>query len=105
MSSGKPDAPPGKPSAAFDRWFDALPDNGEAPYILAWWAYQHALQTAAPETATERPEPASDAAVAAKAKEILADYDAGRRLQVEGDGWLVRFASAIVDRESKEASK
>lgn len=32
----------------------------------------------------------------AKAKEILADYEAGRPLQVKGDGWLVRFAASLV---------
>lgn len=30
-----------------------------------------------------------------KAREILADYAAGRPLQVRGDGWLVRFAAEI----------
>ncbi len=37
----------GKPDAAFDLWFDALPDNGEAPYMLAWRAYLHAREEAA----------------------------------------------------------
>lgn len=32
-----------------------------------------------------------------KAQEILADYDAGRPLQVNGHGWLVRFAAAIAE--------
>lgn len=34
-----------------------------------------------------------------KAREILADYDAGRPLQVKGHGWLVRFAAAIAEPE------
>lgn len=38
-----------------------------------------------------------------KAKEILADYDAGRPLQVEGDGWLVRFAAYIVHRSEHQS--
>lgn len=31
-----------------------------------------------------------------KAKQIVSDYDAGRTLQVKGDGWLIRFAAAWV---------
>lgn len=34
-----------------------------------------------------------------KAREILADYDAGRALQVNGDGWLVRMSGALVVKE------
>lgn len=38
-----------------------------------------------------------------KAKEILADYDAGRPIQVQGDGWLVRFAAFVLrDQGSSE---
>ncbi len=36
-------------------------------------------------------------AARAKAREILADYDAGRPLQVQGDGWLVRMSSALLE--------
>jgi hypothetical protein len=36
-----------------------------------------------------------------KAREVLADYQAGRPLQVTGDGWLVRFAVAIVKAEGR----
>jgi thioredoxin-like negative regulator of GroEL len=38
-----------KPSAEFDQWFDALPEDDEAPYILAWQAYLRGRQEAAAE--------------------------------------------------------
>jgi hypothetical protein len=34
--------------------------------------------------------------VLAKAREILTDYNAGKPLNVEGHGWLIRFAVAYV---------
>lgn len=37
----------------------------------------------------------TEAALREKALELLADYRAGRPLQVIGDGWLIRFAACI----------
>ena len=34
-----------------------------------------------------------------KAKEILKDYDAGRSLQVRGDGWLIRLCVAFIEQD------
>ena len=36
-----------------------------------------------------------------KAEEILADYDAGRSLQIKGDGWLVRMSAALLASETR----
>lgn len=41
------------------------------------------------------PEGERDADNFRKADEILRDYDAGKPLDVKGDGWLVRFAAHL----------
>lgn len=41
---------------------------------------------------------------ARKADEVLVGYAAGRPLQVDGDGWLVRFAAHIAGGSDKDAA-
>lgn len=79
-----------------DNWVDA-----------AFWAWEQEQEdyrwVAVIETNTESvDEHAQDVADEnlVKAREILADYNAGRRLDVIGDGWLIRFAAQIVGDRS-----
>lgn len=39
------------------------------------------------------------------AKALLRDYDAGKSVEVRGEGWLVRFASALVRAQQSEGAQ
>jgi hypothetical protein len=45
-----------------------------------------------------------DRIILAKARKIIEDYDAGRPLDVVGDSWLMRFATAYVRSRAVEAT-
>ena len=46
-----------------------------------------------------------DDATREKALEILADYDAGRPLQVMGDGWLIRMSALLSSHQAGKAEE